>query len=336
MKAFRSPITLYAGISGFILGWWLLAFSARQEVQFPTLTPKEVFISPQLSPLNREQLRQALSGDFNLMTSLMTEWETDAKILNAPGHPQFLRGQLLGRQLKQKHSDKKFLPQTFVSASFLLALASPNEIAALPKAMREQKHIYSNTDQVPLNIDRYNHERIYQIQPDAAFVAHYSHPATLGALRRQRMPLYFFNALHSIQDLTLSLTQLGAVVDRSEEAELLKIFIESALLAIDNRYSKSNAKILYLTHRSHYSSPTSPLTQELLKRLNIEYLNLPFLDREQISHLKPDALIVSSEFPLSRTPFECPVYCVDDAVQQSANQYIVLAYYDLYVTASQL
>src|SRR5690606_7206820 len=64
-----------------------------------------------------------------------------------------------------------FLPQTFVSASFLLALASPQEIAALPKGMRAQTHLYPKvlTDQIPLDTGRTNSEQLYRLHPGTAF-----------------------------------------------------------------------------------------------------------------------------------------------------------------------
>ncbi len=40
------------------------------------------------------------------------------------------------------------------------------------------------TNRIPLNIDRYNSEKLYMANPQVAFVAHYSHPSVLQALRQ--------------------------------------------------------------------------------------------------------------------------------------------------------
>ena len=50
----------------------------------------------------------------------------------------------------------RFLPQTYAAASFLLAIAQPHEIIALPKGMRHLSQIYQpeKLALIPENIDR--------------------------------------------------------------------------------------------------------------------------------------------------------------------------------------
>ena len=380
--------------------------SSLPDDQFPTLQQRTIFSVPEfvsyLSPFSRDEIKTALSGDIVLMTKLMKEWDIDAQILESQGlagvrklkRSAFIRAQMIGRQIKEdskqelkilekqvsypvvfddqgtpfKHTPQahKFLPQTFISASFLFALATPKEIVAIPNGIRAQTTLYpkSLTDLIPLDTDRVNSERLYKTNPNIAFVADYSHPATLEMLKNQGIPLFTLNAMKTIHQVEDAVIRVGNVVNHPLEAEVLSLFIESAMFAIDNRLialhhdiSKhyETPKVMFLNHYAQYSVPTDrTIAGDLLHRLNhLQFNMIPRqevnaklwsypIDQEQIICANPDSLIIATNDPnhlhnaMDKNPaFDNVSACVNQRVHlidyttQAPTQYIVLTYYDI-------
>lgn len=375
-------------------------------LQQPVKQSRKVFTVPEfasyLSPFSRDDIKSALSGDIDLMTKLMKEWDIDAQILESQGllgiqklkRSSFIRAQMIGRKIKEKSNSElsnlteqvkrpvvfddrgtpfslnplfdKFLPQTFVSASFLFALASPEEIIAIPNGMRAQTSLYpkSLTDRIPLDTDRAYSEQLYKEDPKVAFVADYSHPATLEMLSNQGIPLFTLNAMKTVQQVEDAVTRVGSVVNHPLEAEVLSLFIESAMLAIDNRLialhhdiSKHHEppKVMFLNHYAQFSVPTDrTIAGDLLHRLNhLQFKMIPRqeinarlwsypIDQEQIICANPDCLIIAtSDMDQLRDSIENnPAFagvnaCVNQRVHlvdyttQAPTQFIVLTYYDI-------
>ncbi len=403
-------LSLYFTPVLFIFGWWYCAFfgfenalstpSLKKPPNKKTLTVPHFF--SYLSPMPREQIQEALSGNIELMTKMMRDWDLDAQILESQGVQEirrlqrsaFIRAQMIGRKLieqdtgelqslqaqlrknvifddlgvpfKKEKQLNRFLPQTFVSASFLLALASPDEIVALPHGMRDQVALYprSLTNQIQLDTDRTLSEALYQTRPNIAFIADYSHPATLETLTSQGISLFALNSMNTVDQIESAIQRIGGVINRSLEAEVLSLFMESAMLAIDNQliarhhdFSKDQPppKVMFLNYYSHYSAPTEKtITGQLLKRLeNLHFTFLPKnhgssrlwsipVEYEQIVSSDPDCMIISSsdsqslqemiknerafkDLSARRTDH---IHFIDDTTQ-APTQYIILAYYDL-------
>lgn len=356
----------------------------------------------QLSPISREALHQALAGDFALMGSLIQEWRTEATRLEKKGlanishlpSPMYEDSQFLARLITQSSdqdlqalneklrvpaleddigtiiylnaSVQRFLPQTYAAASVLLAIAKPEEILAIPRHLRALPELYSPAllQKIRLDAERQEGEKLYAARPDIAFVAPYSHPPTLQALKKQNIKLCTLHSQDTIEGIKESLLKIGHIANHALEANLLRIFIESALLMLDNRLqvlyqlslSEKPKELLYLTYYQQFSMPTTKcLSGQLLQRLLKQYptLHLPLTDtqtewaipfgREKILTYQPDCLILSASTPhvlqhlIETTPafLEVPafktqrVFQVDDSVQKSPSQYIVLAYFDL-------
>lgn len=380
MRMIRQPAILYPLLALAILGWWALAFHKSlmpaSSIPLPVIsthTPSDLPDVPNLSPLKRETLHKALAGDFTLIAKLIREWDIDAHILETFGiknlrhlsYNDLLQSQILNRELKNRKenpsSRPRYLPQTFASASILLALLNPDQIVALPNGLRKQTQLFpiELTSRITLNIDRYNSELLYLAHPEAAFIsAHYSHPAMIDALQNQGIRLIPSNGVENLKDIKESLLQIGQAVDKPAEAELMALFIESALMAIENRLialesignGRKDDQTLYLTLYSQYFLPTpASVTWELLERLGIQpkgpsasMCGIP-LDQEHLLKLDPDNLIISSSHveELLRQLEQHPslsqlkavrgkkIFIVDEEVQQSPTQYIVLAYYDI-------
>jgi len=351
-----------------------------------------------ISPLERVTLHQALAGDFSLMTKLISEWDVDAQILQSFGiasakrisQENYLRVQLLNRLLNHSSPEElhalcnlfraesvyddnhlpfalqkpyaRVLPQTHSSASILLAIAQPEQITAIPGGMRKQTHIFplSITSKVSLDIESYSSERLYRSRPELAFVAQYSHPSTIEALKNQGIELFNINEIDTLDQINNALLRIGNIVNRPMEAELLTLFIDAAMQTIDNRFIASNfnafnqemaPRILMLNYRSRYSTPTSKtLAGQLMQRAGISLYakdcsawSLP-LDQEQIVNINPDCMIIAAANQELLKPHveEDPAFqnitairnkqlhMIDDDVQQFPSQYIVLAYFDLF------
>lgn len=353
-----------------------------------------------LAPIDRDRLRQALGGDVEIMVRLMADWDVEAQLLEAEGispverlpQEDFQQAQRIGRLMLQAHPEQissldrelqpffitddagrvidlrssyhRFLPQTQAAASILLALLDPKEIVALPSGLRKLKQLYSEktTQPIALDMDPYNAEAIHLMRPEVAFVAHYSLPATVEALKHRNVRLFELNEIKTIEAIRKSIVRVGHVVGRPLKATLLSTFMEAALKAIDNRLVRSRqlskgstpSRVLYLSYYTSFHTPTpQSLTGQLLQRLTLKPLVSPKnndstewdipLDKESLAALAPDAIIISSPHGpgvrtllLSTPAFQqlpavqqgC-IRLVDDEIQQCPSQYLALAYCDL-------
>lgn len=357
-----------------------------------------------LSQFDRNTLHDALLGNTHLMLDLMIQWDQDTQILQHNfeieevqrlNEEEFFKANLLGRlilslpphQLQKinsylrkpflidainqkiplKVATCRYLPQTYMSAHFLLAIAHPSEILAIPKGLRTLKQLYHKKllDQIPLNADRLGSEKLFASGPILAFVAPYSNPATLQAFTKQNIPVYHAPTIRNIPDIQNSLLEIGHACNHSIEAQFLSTFIKAGLYAIDNRLKalsaaqtskNQNRKLLYLCHTQQYFMPTVKcLTGQLLTRA-VNHVNgftlspsgdkdwmIPF-DYEKIMRFNPDCLILSianaakenSRIKHQRTLHHLPacrnnqIAFVDESLQDSPTQFVVLAYYDLY------
>lgn len=378
---------IYFPLFAFISIWWWMAFlpsgSDTNSLSYSLVVQREPTLhigNIELPPLQRETLYEALSGNTDLMTRLMAEWDIEAQLLLDEGlsnvqrlsHEQFISGQRIGRTLSKgeipKSTKQRFYPQTFMAASFLLALVEPEQIVAIPAGLRRQTQLYSRklTDRIPADIDCYHAEQLFLNKPHVAFVANYSLPTTLQMLKSQGISLCKQEKLESLTDLLASLREVGKVIEQPEKAEIMALFITASLYAIDNRLlacqeqfqANLSTKTVYLNNNLYYAAPTQRMIiGQLLKRLHInECLNPLFsendhrwkvpVENEQLSYIQPDCFIISStmcEYDL-KMKISCDpslsqlesvknqrVFLVDEEVQETPSQYIVLAYYDLYL-----
>lgn len=388
-------IQVYGLALAVIIIWWFLAFS-KSPVSQKTIdksfdnsleTIQSLSVAASII-INRDSLRQALAGDFALMTRLIADWDIDAQLLEAKGigeiqrlsQMDFLRAHLLGRALANPHNNElihlpetvkyqRFLPQTYTAASFLLALLPFSQIVALPNKLREQTELYPKaiTNRILLDIDRYNSEKLFEEGPELAFVAHYSHPSTLQALRSQGIQLYMMKDLNTLQAISQELMTIGRLVNRPIEAELMTLFLSAASIALDNKLTllkqhfsnrhKPLPTVLYVNYHNNFSIPTSrTLTGHFLQKIAAWDISLKYgeehglkemwtipIDKEHILNLNPDCMIIATEHPeavkkhimqdtalqKAKAVRKQQLYFVSECIQQSPCQYIILAYCDL-------
>lgn len=374
-----SSFYLYLTCLTFVAAWWLFAFHSSS----PPLLEKDNLKFPQqlsfLSSLKRETLQQALAGDTHLMFEFIQQWDQDARLLKQKeikgiqqlSASKYEQASLLANILHQENhkikkdlndrSLKRLLPQTFVSASILLALVQPEQMIAIPKGLRQLPHLYPSSllNCIQQDVEQLSSESTFAKNPDLAFISHYSNPAIAARFQQQQIPLCLLSQLDTIIDIQQAIEKIGCLVQQPLKAELLSLFMEAALLAIDNRLhalqdlihsSACCTRILYLYYQQHYMLPTTKcLTGQLLERASKHHTKLicpveahacmwrvPF-EREKILAFNPDCLIISMPYPLQpiRSPifksFESkPIFYLDETVQESPTQYIILAYFDIF------
>lgn len=346
-----------------ICGWWACTLvwtppCAHSEISLlaaPSQHESEILFGELLSPLNRNRIKSALTGDTSLMLDLITEWDQDAQILESKGfietsrlsRQNFIRALTLGRSLKNRKTELsglKFYPQAWSSASLLLALADPSEIVALPEGYRP--HLASSLPSLKGDPA----EALWRLKPDAAFIAAYTRPTTIQTLENLRVPLHRAETIWSISDLYQEIIRTGAIIKREREAELMTLFMQSAFIAIDNRTQLLSPyeKTFYLNYGTSFSYPTKKMISgQLADRLKLNR-SLPTtspiawkisLDQEQLIALQPKRLILSCEkshlpsLPYWEGPIE--IALIDQTSLESLDQTIVLAYYDLFEALSR-
>jgi iron complex transport system substrate-binding protein len=380
-KLLNKPFLLYLTVTLFIVGWWFLAFhdslwKANVSLsinplpnEFPTLPS-----SLPLSSLNRPELASALRGNYPLIVKKIVDWDVDAILLENAGHtqiqrlpaPTLQRCHLLLRQMKSGearliNNSKKYLPQTYVSAGILLTLLPPEAIAALPAGIRKSTQLYPEalTVKIPMNLDKFETEKLYMMKPEVAFVSNvYSDPNRIQALKNQGISVVFTSGLSTISDIQRTLELIGSTVGKAEEAELLSIFIEASLMAIENRLHATispeqmdhiSKHMLYLCYNTKFQHPLNmTVTHSLLQRLHLSFVrnnlyNKTTLAQEDLLQMNPDYLILSSSHK-SRVENILQLYpalrdlkaiqqhnlmWLDDDVQQTPTHHVVLAYFDL-------
>lgn len=368
MKTTRfKAFLLYTSSIAFVFAWWSFAFQQPPSViPNPSAVQTPVKYTRLLPEISRDDLYQALCGDFQLMVRLMTEWDYEIDWLEQQGYSHLNRlskeklksAFLLKNQLAiQEKSSKRFFPQSYAAAGILLSISPTERIVAIPSGLRKQTQLFpkSLTDRIPLSVDYFSSEQLYRLHPDLAFIAPYSNPLVVETLKTQQIPTVEVSYPSTILDIPQSIIEVGAYSENPIEAHLLALFYQAAIYAIDNRaqllQSCSSRKILYLTYHSGFSIPTHmSLSGQLVKRLHLNDgllmgassgWRVP-IDRENIHRFNPDCIIISSAQnslqiaswdPLIRETKAAgshKIYNVDESIQETPTHFLALAYYDLF------
>lgn len=339
-----------------------------------------------LKPLQREVLKKALAGDTRLMMELISQWDGDAEVLTKRdikhierlSAEKLLQATIISQLIRDSSpvelhqinshlrissiSDDcnisilspkhhvRLLPQTDMSAGLLLAICEPQEIIALPIGiMNSPLYSRKKIKQIKSCASKLRSEQLYQLAPDIAFIASYTHPSTKEQYNNLSIQTYTTNHIDSIQNIQKSLLKFGHLSNHPLEASLLAIFIDAAFIAIDNRLcaltEKANSKsTLYLYHHHHFKVPTTKcLSGQLMCRACSKYsaLKCPIanddhhwrlpIDQEAIIKAQPSFLLLAANQSLTIEGLrDIPILLLDEYVQESPNQFIVLAYYDIY------
>lgn len=348
-----------------------------------------------LSSLERNDLIQALSGHTKLMAQLINDWDMDAQILEHNGvknikrlpADDLLKAQLIsrllhteppyypdqnrllqqsyiiddsGKAIKLSHKNSRFYPQTFATASFLLAIVPPQKIIAIPTQLYQYNHLFAwdRLAKIAHRCDDCTGEALAPSKPSLVFVSPYSQPETIQSLQNKGLDLFFLKGGETLKDIHDSLLKIGYATGHALEANLLNLFIEACFLSLDNRFQAIQAfhqnsgfikKILYIHLDQAYTQPTTKsLTGQLFSRainqsqgLSCEIPNsssewrIP-ITKEKIAQERPDFVVVSCHLnemtmiPVLPSVEIKNIFYLDENVQESPTQHIALAYFDIF------
>ncbi|MCB1148806.1 MAG: hypothetical protein KDK48_01460 [Chlamydiia bacterium] len=364
MKIKAAPLLLCA----FIASWWGLFL--LPEIATPTplvddsvlLMPKPVIAHDHLSTIHKKDLLDALTGDVNKMETLIRDWDVDAQVLQALGAKEIKRlppealprlHTLMQRVHKEEGTPKLYYPQTFLAAGILLALAPHTHITALPAGFRVQRHIYPEelTAKIPLDVNHILTEAATPPGSTIAFISPLSHPPTLHALKRRGIQLIDLGNVTEIDHLAQSIALCGKWTGREERAELLNLFVQAAVMALENRLQIHRLDdVAYLEYRTTLTVPTTrTLAGNLIDRLK---LSTPFksssdygfttpVEFEELQRVRPKTLIIAvshskqKEELLARPVIAnlikngSKAYFVQRGTYETASQFFLLGYFDL-------
>lgn len=371
----------------------LVVFTAADSL---TLHPSDLL--NELSILKREELCLALSGDTGQITSFAKSWKKDKEKLKQLGYclmPNSAEDKILAfvdiletedealvSKLNQtlslnipfendsslisspSNQKARFFPQTYAAATFLLALLPQEQIVSLPIGMKQLSYLFPSLKKgnIPFSSTGYSSEKLYLDAPKVAFLAPYSHFSFKELLERHRIPICCFNHDNSIDMIQSTLRQIGKIIANPIKAELLALFMEAGLEAIDNRIAlleesfkpEKKKNILFLNFRNSFSLPgkkslSSILLERQLKKSS-KFVSLESKEEwsspvgiEKILAADPDSLILflpfddlllkkRAECHLSQLSFkkEPKFICIDENIQNSPTHYALLAYFDLF------
>ena len=342
-------VSLYFFCTLFIAVWWGLSFTDAPKPFLPVPPQKE---KPKFNlSFSREELLQALQGDFALMGRLILRWDVEAQndgFVRLASH-KVLRAHYLAETIPLSPPVESFkvLPQTYVAAGILLAIAPPSTIVALPRGLRDQKGFYppSLTQQIPLDIDQYTVEKLFLTHPDLAIVSlDYSHPSTLQALSNQGIPFHATSQCETYEDILGEIQTIGQLTGLTAEAELLQLFMEAAFLKLDQTPT-TLSKTLFLSFYDHFYLPrASNITGALILRAGLPLPKVNSFElKEYLLNTDPETLIIAVPPAINLLPIlqkdpaysqlravrQGRVHIVNDDLFQTPTHFSALAYYDL-------
>ncbi|MDB2614429.1 hypothetical protein N9Y92_04670 [Chlamydiales bacterium] len=335
----------------FIFGWWGFFYPEKREI---CIEEERVKPSLPFEPIDRNSLVAGLRGDWGEVERLIALWSMEADTLKSYGlsdiqqlsPKEFKEAIQLSKWIQSAHyqpPQKKILPQTYVSATILLACASEDQLVALPQGLRSQEELFpkSKTSKIVVNCHELNAETIYQTKPNLAFVASYSNPTFLKTLDLLQIPRSATDQINTVEDVYQTIEEVGRQSAYPYQGRLLSLFVKGALFASENRLIMvtpgKNLEILYLTYGNPYHLPSpNTLLGSLLQRLKINafvesknsFWEIP-ITLEEIKEKNPHALIFSNNRAPLPSLKKYPIYSVSEVVQNSPTQFIALAHRDL-------
>lgn len=171
-----------------VLIWWG-AFSPPPPLTL--IQPKNVLEVPGFSPLCRQEIEKALTGDSQMILHLLKKWG-------------YKTSAIPGAQIPPIY------PQSFAAASYLVSLGNPQ---AVPKGFN---------DYIPLPLDPiaeiYDTE-IAAMKPQYVLVSPYTNPHTLARLKAHQIPYLILPLAQTCEMVVQQIHQLAP--------SLLPIFIDA-------------------------------------------------------------------------------------------------------------
>jgi iron complex transport system substrate-binding protein len=117
---------------------------------------------------------------------------------------------------------RRVVSQAVGTDDFLLALAAPNQIAALSHLGHDPRYAPSLAQAKAFpTLRNSSAEDILRFRPDLVLMSSYSPPESLALLRRAGVKIYVMERYERLEDAYESIRQIGELLDRRSQAEEL-------------------------------------------------------------------------------------------------------------------
>lgn len=355
----KNSFLLYTSTAAIIVGWWLFAFYVPNQVIPPIPKPSARISISNAALSDRNKLRDALLGDVEAMRYFLVQWDQENQLNDTTFLTEDEVDCALGLCEKLKNpaisQGDRYFPQTFNSASFLLALVCKDQICSLPEGLRRYPDLYPDEVccAIPSESNRYRAEKISLQNPQAAFVSSYSDPYTVEMLQQQGIDVVSLESANTLEAIQNGILSVGQTTKQQDKAQLLSLFIKAAMQTLDNRArsimeQRSGTFALVYFQMGIQVPTTKSLTGYLLQRIGIDVIHNPVtwrvpMSEEKLIAASPESLIVITDEPdsahkqLLLSPAirdldavkQGRLCYISNHVQHQSNQFVVMAYLDL-------
>lgn len=200
---------------------------------------------------------------------------------------------------------QRIVSQTLGTDEILLAICSPERIAAFSKFALEPK--YSNVVAEARSAGSpvvHVTEEILQLKPDLVFVASYSRAETVEQLQSAGAQVFRLANFDRIEDIKQNIRTIGKATGDDERAEALVAQMERELEAIRTRVSAANSKrprVMSYTPSGN-TAGANTLFDDILRTvgaINVSAENglegFRKISAEQVAAWQPDYIVVGAD-----------------------------------------
>ena len=203
-----------------------------------------------------------------------------------------------GQLFKLNKIPQRVISYTLASDEILLALAKPDQIAALsPLAQNPRYSHISEAAQAYPQI--YNIEQIIQLKADLVLLASYNQAEIHHFLKKAQISNFYFSRFNDLDDIKRHIQQLGHLLAREPEAQrLINTFQQDLATAKQQLNCKLPALLSY--DQWGYVAGRETIFQSLLDYLEIENLatkikGYQHLQTEWLYQQKPQIIIMPAD-----------------------------------------
>ena len=203
-----------------------------------------------------------------------------------------------GKLFKLSQAPQRIVSYTLASDEILLALAKPEQIAALsPLAQNPRYSHVSKAAQAYPQI--HNIEQIIQLKADLVLLASYNQAEIRHFLKKADIAHFYFSRFNSLDDIKRHIQQLGHLLEREPAAQILINQFQQDLLKAKQQLNCQLPALLSYDQWG-YVAGSETIFQSLLDYLNIDNLASDIkgyqrLQAEWIYTQKPQIIIMPAD-----------------------------------------
>ena len=234
-------------VIGLLPIWWYLTLSNPYQQPTHSSLYLDIKDSWQLdvktqgfSTIESSLFKRACQGSLEVIEMFIQQWVKEKGFSFEEREIMYLMLDLLQGDYpldsKTNGIERKYLPQTYVSAVFLLTMLPSQEIIAIPEGIKRRFDLYgSKINDITLTTDRRNFELIYLNKPCKAFTAFYTNPDIKRTLTLQSIPYVDIDKINTVEEIEEAMVDIGYHIDRPQTSFVIANFFKIAFKAIDLR-----------------------------------------------------------------------------------------------------